>query len=114
MRTKYISYDGIEFDTEVACREYENEKSISDYESMWGDKIPLKKRIAKIREKWENRCRNRALPDDYLRSHYQTTRTDSPEGIAGEFDYGIIYMRDDAVDILFEYIKLLERENNDG
>ena len=50
----------------------------------------------------------RGMPDDYLSSQNQDTRAKNPTYIVGEFDYGIVYMRDDAVDILLRYIDLLE------
>ena len=50
------------------------------------------------------------LSDDYLASIGKTTRATSVREIAGECEYGIIYMRDDAVEILLRYINALEHE----
>lgn len=108
MKTIYIADDGTSFDSKDECQRYEKENAMSDYEKEWGEHISLKERAYKVKALWKNQSK-RELSDDYLSSQNQDTRAKNPTYIAGEFDYGIIYMRDDAVDILLEYIERLER-----
>ena len=109
MRTQFIADDGTAFDTASECRQYERENALSDYEKEWGEHIPLKSRAHKVRAYWKVQS-DRGLSDDYLASVDKTTRASDPRFIAGEYNYGIIYMRVDAVDIPLEYIEWLERE----
>lgn len=51
-------------------------------------------------------CKRRQLSDDYLQENKCETRKESP--IAAEFPYGIVYLQDDAVDVLINRIKELE------
>lgn len=111
MRTQYIADDSTAFDTKEECQRYEKENALSDYEKEWGEHISLKDRAHKVRAYWKAQS-NRGLSDDYLASVDKTTRAVDPRFIAGEFKYGIIYMRDDAVEILLKYIARLERERN--
>lgn len=112
MRTQYIADDGTSFDTKEECQQYENENVLSNYDKEWGEHISLKERAHKVRAYWKVQL-DRGLSDDYLASVDKTTRATDIRGIAGEFEYGIIYMRDDAVEILLRYIDELERESND-
>lgn len=112
MRTQYIADDGTSFDTKEECQQYENENVLSNYDKEWGEHIPLKERAHKVRAYWKVQS-GRGLSDDYLVSVDKTTRATDIRGIAGEFEYGIIYMRDDAVEILLRYIDELESESND-
>ena len=107
MKTRYIADDGTSFDSKEECQQYERENVLSDYEKEWGDHIPLKERAHKVRAYWKEKSK-RELSDDYLASVNEKMRATDPEFIAGEFDYGIVYMRDDAVDILLKYIEQLE------
>ena len=100
------------FDTKEECQQYENENVLSNYDKEWGEHIPLKERVHKVRTYWKVQS-DRGLSDNYLSSVDKTTRATDIRGIAGEFEYGIIYMRDDAVEILLEYIDELECESND-
>lgn len=108
MRTQYIADDGTSFDTKEECQQYENENALSNYDKEWGNYIPLKERAHKVRGYWKAQS-GRGLSDDYLASINENTRASDPSYIAGEFGYGIIYMRDDAVEILLRYIEQLER-----
>lgn len=112
MKTRYIADDGTPFDTKEECQRYEKENAMSDYEKEWGEHIPLKERAHKVRAYWKAQS-NGGLSDDYLASVYKTTRATDVRFIAGEFQYGIIYMRDDAVDVLLKYIEQLEREDDE-
>lgn len=51
-------------------------------------------------------CKNRQLSDNYLQENKCETRKELP--IAAEFPYGIIYLQDDAVDVLINRIEELE------
>ena len=61
-----------------------------------------------IREFDKASC-NRGLTDDYLQQNKFNTREDAP--LAPECEYGIIYLRDDGVEILIQRIKELEEAN---
>jgi hypothetical protein len=106
MKTRYIADDGTAFDTKEECQQYETENALSNYDKEWGKSIPLKERAHKVRGSWRSQSR-RALSDEYLLSENRPTRASNPKYIAGEFDYGIVYMRDDAVEILLKYIERL-------
>ena len=60
----------------------------------------------KALQEFERVCGNRQLSDDYLRDQNCETRKDLP--VAIEFEYGVVYLRDDAVDALLARIKELE------
>ena len=109
MKTKYIANDGMSFDSKNECIAYEKENAMTEYEKEWGECKSLKERAHKVRKLWNNQSK-RSLSDNYLASLNETTRSNDPAYIAGEFDYGIVYMRDDAVEILLEYIEQLECE----
>ena len=108
MKIMYTANDGTSFESKDKCQRYERENALSDYEKEWGEHISLKDRAHKVRAYWKAQS-NRGLSDDYLASVDKTTRASDPRFIAGEFKYGIIYMRDDAVEILLKYIEELER-----
>lgn len=108
MRTQYIADDGTAFNTKEECQQYENENVLSNYDREWGEHIPLKERAHKVRAYWKVQSKT-GLSDDYLASIDRTTRATNIREIAGELEYGIVYMRDDAVDILLRYIEQLER-----
>ena len=63
-----------------------------------------------IRE-FEKKLRSRALSDEYLREQRCDVRADMQ--IAIEFPYGIIYLRDDAVEILINRIRELENRRGE-
>lgn len=63
-------------------------------------------RYAKALQEFERVCGNRQLSDDYLRDQKCETRKIVP--VAIEFSYGVVYLRDDAVDALLARIKELE------
>lgn len=111
MIIKYTANDGTSFDSKDECLAYENENAMSEYEKEWGGSISLKERAHKVRKLWNNQS-TRALTDNYLALLGETTRSDGPTNIAGEFDYGIVYMRDDAVEILLKYIEELECDSD--
>lgn len=64
-----------------------------------------------ILEKYRKACEQRQISDDYLREHDFPTRSDSQMAI--EIPYGVIYLRDDAVDVLIKRIEELEAESQE-
>ena len=52
-------------------------------------------------------CNNYSLSDDYLNSIGNDTRKDAE--MCGEYQYGIVYVRDDAVELLIDRINELEK-----
>lgn len=57
---------------------------------------------------FNNISNERALSDEYLREHKCQTREDVE--IASELRYGIVYLRDDAVELLIARIEELEKQ----
>ena len=57
---------------------------------------------------FDNVSNERALSDEYLRECKCQTREDVE--IASELRYGIVYLRDDAVELLIARIKELEKQ----
>lgn len=61
-----------------------------------------------ILKKYRKACEQRQLSEEYLRENDCEVRSDLP--VAIEFSYGVIYLRDDAVDVLIKRIEELEAE----
>lgn len=57
---------------------------------------------------FDNASNERALSDEYLQECGCQTREDVE--IANELRYGIVYLRDDAVELLIARIKELEKQ----
>ena len=57
---------------------------------------------------FDNVSNERALSNEYLREHKCQTREDVE--IASELRYGIVYLRDDAVELLIARIEELEKQ----
>lgn len=107
---KYVADDGKEFKNEKDCREYEEKfglKAIYEKNFINGD---LSKRVNMVREKFTRFCHLKELSDDYLEKNECKTRYETR--VAVEVNYGIVYLRDDAVRILLEYISELNCEYN--
>lgn len=60
-------------------------------------------------EWFENACDARRMSDDSLEREESETRYEI--GVAGDYRRVVIFLRDDAVDILIERIRELEEEN---
>ena len=61
-------------------------------------------------QEFEERSNHICLSDEYLKECSATyTRETAP--LVGEYEYGIAYLRDDAVELLIDRIKELEHEN---
>lgn len=67
-----------------------------------------KSKIKDVIKEFIDDCNRRALSDDYLQECGCETRAEFPMTI--EFSYGVMYLRDDAVELLIECIKELENE----
>ena len=59
-------------------------------------------------EEFRKTCNRYYLSDEYLSGIDSQTRKETP--ICGEYIYGMVYVRDDAVKLLIDRIKELERE----
>ena len=58
---------------------------------------------------FNNECKNNSLSDGFISAENGVIRKNSP--IVGQFSYGIVYLRDDAVNVLIERINQLENES---
>jgi hypothetical protein len=72
-----------------------------DYET----ESSVKNEVRDIIEEYKESCKHRKIEDKTLEERGKSTRKDGC--IWGEFDYGIVYLRDDAVDTLIKYIEEL-------
>ena len=72
-----------------------------DYET----ESSIKNEVREIIEEYREGCKHRQIDDKTLEEKGKSTRKDGC--IWGEFDYGIVYLRDDAVDTLIKYIEEL-------
>lgn len=62
-------------------------------------------------KEYEDRRGHICLSDDYLENCSGVTYTRKNAPLIGEYEYGIAYLRDDAVELLIDRIKELENEN---
>lgn len=104
----YRAFDGKEFETESGCLEYERSFEKKKYNEKFVDP-PLKERADFVMDAYLNYARNKSLDDDYIADRDRPTRYGDAT-FCGDFSYGICYLRDDAVDILVDYIRILENE----
>ena len=107
---KYVADDGKIFNREKDCREYEEKfglKAVYEKKFINDD---LFKRVKMVREEFTNLCQQKELDNNYLEDNKYKTRYETHAAV--EINYGIIYLRDDAVKILLEYIDTLEDEYN--
>ena len=62
-------------------------------------------------EEFNKACNRYCLSDEYLEeTGRNTSRRQRPNSICGEYEYGMVHMRDDAVEVLIDRIKELESE----
>lgn len=104
----YLAFDGKEFKTERECLDYERSFEKKAYNEKFVDP-PLKARAYFVMDAYLTYARDKALDDDYLAEKDRPTRYGDAT-FCGDFSYGISYLRDDAVDILIDYICILENE----
>ena len=62
-------------------------------------------------KEYEERSNHICLSDEYLETCNGVTHTRETAPLVGEYEYGIAYLRDDAVELLIDRIKELEHEN---
>ena len=104
----YLAFDGKEFKTESECIDYERSFEKKAYNEKFVDP-PLKARADFVMDAYLTYSRDKALSDDFIADRDRPTRY-SGAVFCGDFSYGISYLRDDAVDILIDYIRFLENE----
>ena len=105
---KYVSNDGKAFMTQEEC--LENEKAYNAKELYRKEyvKAPLLHAVKRVRELFKNFYRYNALSDKWLEEIDSDARYKTD--IVGEQKSGIVYLRDDGVNILLKYIDTLEEE----
>lgn len=110
MRIKYIAIDGTEFDESDLCETHESEIAKQDYERKFvaGSLAARADRMISI---YESYCDARRISDEHLNDERSETRRSGEPPFCGDFQRGIMYLRDDAVDILIARIRQLEVEN---
>lgn len=104
----YKAFDGKEFTTERECLDYERSFEKKKYNEKFVDP-PLKARADLVMKWYLDYAHDKSLDDDYLEEKDRPTRYGDAV-FCGDFSYGISYLRDDAVDILIDYIRFLENE----
>ena len=104
----YKAFDGKEFKTERECIEYERSFEKRAYNEKFVDP-PLKHRADFVMDAYLDYAHNKSLDDDSIADRGRPTRYGDAV-FCGDFSYGISYLRDDAVDILIDYIRILENE----
>ena len=105
---RYMADDGKEFTNEKDCREYEEKFGLK---ATYEEKFVIGKlsdRVDMVRDEFTNLCKMKELDDDYLEEEGRKTRYETHAAV--EVNYGIVYLRDDAVNILLEYIDKLEEQ----
>lgn len=109
MRTRYFSEDGKEFESKEECLAYEKEKVIGEYNKFFlaGS---LKERADRVIDLFDRSSNARCLGDDRIEEAGRESRRSGEACVAGDLSYGIVYLRDDAVDILVERIRELEKK----
>ena len=105
---KYVSNDGKTFMTQEEC--LENEKAYNAKELYRKEYVeaPLSHAVKKIRELFKNFYRYNAMSDKWLEEIDSDARYKTD--MVGEQKSGIVYLRDDGVNILLKYIDTLEEE----
>lgn len=108
MQAKIFADDGTEFNSASECQAYERElyeKSVNE--------VPLEQRANKVIEVFENACCQKGLGDEYLDEVGKPTRYAGGLPLWGDYSYGVLYLRDDAVHTLVSRVRDLERHLED-
>ena len=109
MQAKFFADDGTEFKSASECQAYEREiyeKSVNE--------IPLEQRTNKVIEVFEHACSQKELDDAYLDEVEKPTRYSGSLPLWGDYSYGVLYLRDDAVRTLVSRVRDLERHLEDA
>ena len=104
MQAKFFAEDGTEFKSASECQAYERElyeKSVNE--------IPLEQRANKVIEVFECASDQKELDDAYLDEVGKPTRYAGGLPLWGDYSYGVLYLRDDAVHTLVSRVRDLER-----
>lgn len=112
MRKKdvYIADDGTEFGDKDACINYEVTR-LGEEQAMYSN-LPIDQQYKIVRDAFEDALSNRSLSDSYLIEHGSDCRSGGIGGnITAEYSYGIVHLRDDAVEVLLKYIEFLNGAN---
>ena len=102
MRTLFIAKDGKEFSTEEECKEYEKRLNTKYYETLFKQGT-LEDRVKKLIEKYNKFYNKRAMD-------YKGWRIENADKCFGEYEYGVVFVRDDVVNLLIERIRELEAD----
>lgn len=103
MRKLYIADDGKEFSTEKECKEYEKKLNGKYYETLFRQGT-LKDRVENFIKKYNDYCYNHGM----YYNNPESWRVENADSLFGEWEYGVVYVRDDVVNLLIERIRELE------
>lgn len=103
---RYIANDGTIFDDIKDCVAYERDINIKKYHEKWVDPY-LNVRADKAIEIFKQECRLGRVDDDCLALEGCQTRYENISDTV-KTNNGIVYLRDDLVDILIMRIRELE------
>lgn len=111
---KYVANDGKIFDYEDECLDYERSFEKKKYNEKFVDP-PLKARADYVIKRYFDYARKKSLSDDFIEECNRIEDGNEPTRhgdatLCCNVSYGICYLRDDAVDILIDYIFNLENE----
>ena len=105
MVAKFVSNDGKEFSSEAECLKHE----LETYQNAQSDR-PMRVRANEVIHWFDEKCSRKQMDDLSLAEIGKPMRYDGGVPIMGDFSYGIIYLRDDMVDVLVQRIRNLETE----
>lgn len=98
--TTYKASDGKIFKDKYECQLYEDR--------LMEESMPLTRRYQVVREMFTDSYKHNCLSDDYLLTNNRgAPRNSILTQPAKELEYGIVYLRDDAVNVLLAYIDRL-------
>jgi hypothetical protein len=110
---KFVADDGKEFDSKNECVEYERKlEEMRKYEEERSAyrRMDLKDKVKFIHNKFDKVCGNRRMDNDDLMIDGQEQSVRGDIDFVENWEYGVVSLRDDAVDVLFEYIDELEKK----
>ena len=109
MQARFFADDGTEFKSASECQAYEREL----YEKAVNE-VPLEQRANKVIEVFKRASDQKELDDEYLDSVGKPTRYAGGLPLWGDYSYGVLYLRDDAVRTLVSRVRDLERHLEDA
>nr|DAK26595.1 MAG TPA: hypothetical protein [Caudoviricetes sp.] len=105
---KYVADNGKIFATQEECLEYEKVHGAKMLYKEEFINTPLPCAVENVRKSFDDFYRDHVLSDDYLKEIDREARYET--NMVEERKYGIVYLRDDGVNILLRYIDMLEEE----